>query len=113
MSKARKSPIEVLGIWKSVQNPNSNYGKFAVIRSQAVRRTSITVLTKKDEDFIGFKPLEFEGFKTNAGLNSIWEQVNYTDFNSVEFDGIKMLAGFNCNEMQVITTSPALKQIKE
>jgi hypothetical protein len=35
MSKTRKSTIEVLGIWMSVQNLNFNYGEFAIIRSQA------------------------------------------------------------------------------
>ena len=69
------------------------YGEFAAIKS--------------------FKPLEFEGFKTNTGLNSIWEQLNNPDFNSVEFEGIKMLAGLNSYQMQVLTTAPALKQIKE
>jgi len=82
MSKTRKSTTEVLGIWKSFQNANFNYGEFAIIRSQ-------------------------------AGLNSIGEQLNNPDFNSVEFDGIKMLAGLNSYKMQVLTTAPALKQIKE
>jgi hypothetical protein len=35
MSKTRKSIIEVQGIWKSVYNPDFNYGEFATIRSQA------------------------------------------------------------------------------
>jgi hypothetical protein len=50
MSKSKKSTIEFLGVWKSFQNPNFNYGELAVIKS--------------------FKPLEFEGIKMLAGLNS-------------------------------------------
>ncbi|MDD5450474.1 MAG: hypothetical protein PHT49_01060 [Desulfovibrionales bacterium] len=69
------------------------YGEFAAIKS--------------------FNPREFEGFKTNTGLNSIWEQLNNPDFNPVEFDGIKMLAGLNSFALTPkLTTAPALKQIK-
>jgi len=56
---------------------------------------------------------EFAIIRRQAGLYSIWEQFNNSDFNSVEFDGIKMLAQSNSYEMQVLTTAPALKQIKE
>lgn len=30
-----RNTVEFLGIWESVNNPNFNYGKFAIIRSQA------------------------------------------------------------------------------
>ena len=43
MSKARKSTIEVLGIWRRVQCPRVNYGEYAAIRN--------------------FNPIEFEGFR--------------------------------------------------
>ncbi len=50
MSKTRKSIIAVLGIWESVYNSVFNYGEFATIKR--------------------FNPIEFEGFKKQAGLNS-------------------------------------------
>ena len=67
---------------------------------------AITVLTQKEEDFFGFKPLEFEGFKTKAGLNSIWEQLNSPDFNSVEFDGVRMLIGLNSSRRRYSSQRP-------
>ena len=70
------------------------YGEFAAIKS--------------------FKPLEFEGFKTNTGLNSIWEQLNNPGFNSVEFDGFRMQVGLNSFALTPkLTTASALKHIKE
>jgi hypothetical protein len=51
MSEIRKPSIAVQGIWESVHNPVFKYGEFATINS--------------------FKPIEFEGFKKQAGLNSL------------------------------------------
>ena len=92
-----------------------------------VQGTAVTVLSHRNEDLICLTDIaraknaersddlvrNWLRNRNTVEFLGVWERLNNSDFNSVEFDGIKMLAGFNSNQMQAITTSPALKQIKE
>jgi hypothetical protein len=74
-----------------------------------VRGTAITILSKKDEDYICLtdiarykNPDHTDDLIRNWLRNrntveflGIWEQLNNPSFNPVEFDGIKTQAGLN------------------
>ncbi|SEM01491.1 KilA-N domain-containing protein [Syntrophus gentianae] len=106
-----------------------------------VQGTAITVLSQKEKYFICLTDIarvknsdrsddlvrNWIRNRNTVEFLSIWEKLNNPDFNSVEFDGIKMLAGLNSpqsdrlkrlneiaiRQMQILTATPALKQIKE
>lgn len=45
-----RNTIEFLGIWKKIHNPNSNYGEFAIITSQAglIKWSNLTTLKQSN-----------------------------------------------------------------
>lgn len=67
-----RNTLEYIGIWEKIYNPNFNYGEFAIIRNQAgLNRFKISVKDfEKVYIILLLNPLEFEGFKKEAGLNA-------------------------------------------
>jgi hypothetical protein len=112
-----RNTVEFLGIWERVNNPGFNYGEFAIIKSQAglnsykisvkdwVARTNaigLRAATGRYGGTFAHKDIAFEF--------GMWISPEFKIYLIKEFQRLNEIA---IRQMQVLTSAPAIKQLKE